>query len=167
MNVERIGEKRTIWKFTNASILQLMWKDLANNAQFEKSRMIGWHVNCDECGKFLQITHNLKIHKWFDDKSSAINVERFGKKCTIWKFTNDSMISQLQSMWKILANTTQFENSQIIGWQINCNECGKIWRTTPHLKTHKWSDDKVIANECRNICRKRLIWKFRNDLMTS
>ena len=80
MNVERIGEKRTIWKFKNDSILQLMWKDLANNAQFEKSRMIGWHVNCDECGKNLQKTHNLKIHKWFHDKSNAIYVERFGEQ---------------------------------------------------------------------------------------
>ena len=97
MNVERIGEKRTIWKFTNDSILQLMWKDLANNEQFEKSRMIGWHVNCDECGNFC-------------------------KKRTIWKFTNDSMISQMQLMWKNLANNAQFENSQMIGWQVNSDK---------------------------------------------
>ena len=68
-----------------------MWKDLANNAQFENSQMIGWHVNCDEYGKNLQKTHNLKIHKWFDDKSIAINVERFGEQRTIWKVTNDQM----------------------------------------------------------------------------
>ena len=33
---------------------------------------------------------------------------------------------------------TSSDNSQIIKWLVNCNECGK---TTQCLKTHKWSDD--------------------------
>ena len=33
----------------------------------------------DECGKICRKIHNLKIHKWLDDKPIAMNVERFGK----------------------------------------------------------------------------------------
>ena len=33
----------------------------------------------DECGKICRKTHNLKIHKWLDDKPIAITVEMFGK----------------------------------------------------------------------------------------
>ena len=128
-----------------------MWKYLANNGSFEYSQIIGWQVNCDNWGKILRTTHNLKmidcdefgeiwqptrilkIHKWSDDKLVVMNVERIGEqrliwklenamngerfvvKPTIWKFTNDWMISQLQWMWKGLANNVQFENSQIHG----------------------------------------------------
>ena len=128
-----------------------MWKDLANNASFEYSQIIGWQVNCDNWGKILRTMHNLKmidcdefgeiwqptrilkIHKWSDDKLVVMNVERIGEqrliwklenamngerfvvKPTIWKFTNDWMISQLQLLWKCLANNVQFENSQIHG----------------------------------------------------
>ena len=44
-----------------------------------------------------------------------MNVEIFGGQPTIRKFRNDLMISQLQWMWKGLANNAQFENSQIHG----------------------------------------------------
>ena len=39
----------------------------------------------------------------------------------------------------------QFENSQMIGGQANCNECGKRCRTMHNLKIHKLSDDESIA----------------------
>ena len=46
-------------------------------------------------------------------------------------------------MWKDLTNNASFENSEMIGWQVNCNVCGKIWRTTHNLKIHKWLEDKA------------------------
>ena len=81
-----------------------MWKDLANNASFENSQKIGWQVNCDECGKICRKTHNLKFHKWLDDKLIAIIVERFCEQLI------------LRWMEKDLANKAQSENSQMIGW---------------------------------------------------
>ena len=55
------------------------------------------------------------------------------------------MANRLQSMWKELQEDAQFENSQMIGGQANCNECGKRCRTMHNLKIHKLSDDKSIA----------------------
>ena len=76
--------------------------------------MIGWQVNCNECGrrcvtrqnlknhKFLMMsqlqwygkrcgtTHNLKSHKLSDEESIAMNRKDAGQH-TIWKFTNDWM----------------------------------------------------------------------------
>ena len=60
-----------------------MWKDLVNNAQFENSKTMGLQGNCNVCGKICGKTHNLKIHKLLDDKSIAMNVERFGEQRTI------------------------------------------------------------------------------------
>ena len=44
---------------------------------------MGLQVSCDVCGKIWGKTHNLKIHKLLDDKSIAMNVERFGEQRTI------------------------------------------------------------------------------------
>ena len=119
-----------------------MWKDLANNQQLENSHLIRLWVNCNNC-------------------------QNIGEKRTIWKFTNDSMISQVQLMWKDLANNAQFENSQMIGWQVNCDECRKIWGTTHNLKIHKWCDDKSIAMNVERFGEQRTIWNITNDRMTS
>ena len=70
-----------------------MLKDLANNASFENSQMIGWQVNCEESGTIWEKPQNLKSHKLLDDKLIAMNVERFGEKRTIWKFKNDGIAS--------------------------------------------------------------------------
>ena len=116
--VERFGDQRTIWKFTNdwmISQLHCLLKDFMNNAMFQSSEMIGWQVNCDECGKIWRKTHTLKIHIWLDDQSIAIIVEILASNT---QFQNSHMISQLQLMWKDLANNAQFENSQIIVWQV-------------------------------------------------
>ena len=51
--------------------------------------MIGWQVNCNECGKRCVTWQNLKNHIFFDFESIAM----------IWK-----------DMW----HNTQFDNSQII-----------------------------------------------------
>ena len=48
-------------------------------------------------------------------------------------------------MWKQVQEDAQFENSQMIGGQANCNECGKRCRTMHNLKIHKLSDDDSIA----------------------
>ena len=45
--------------------------------------MMGLQGNCNVCGKTWGKMHNLKIHKLWDDKSIALNVERFGEQCTI------------------------------------------------------------------------------------
>ena len=51
--------------------------------------MIKWSVNGHDCGKISKATHDLKSHKWSDDKSIAMNVEIDAGKHTIWKFTNN------------------------------------------------------------------------------
>ena len=54
MNVEWIAGQGTIQKLENdqmTSQLQLMWKEMQDNAQFENLRMIRWQVICDECKK--------------------------------------------------------------------------------------------------------------------
>ena len=55
-----------------------MWKDLANNAQFENSQIIGWQVNWAEYRKIWRTTHNLKIHKWLEDNATFENSEMIG-----------------------------------------------------------------------------------------
>ena len=145
MNVERFGEQRTIWKFTNdwkISRLHWLWKDFAKNALYENSEMIGWQVNCDVCGKIWRTTFNLKIHKWSDDKLIAMYVERCRKRRTVWKITNDRMISRLKWLWK-------------------------YWWTTHNLKIRKWLDDKSIAMNVERFGEQGLIWKFTIDWMTS
>ena len=53
MNVERdmlqgkIEKKSQI--FDDESIA-MIWKEMWDNAQFEKSKMIGWQLKCNECG---------------------------------------------------------------------------------------------------------------------
>ena len=74
------------------------WKEMQGNAQFENSQMIGWQLKCNECGMNCRTRHNLKIRKWSDDESIAINVERDAGQCTIWKFTDDQMASHLRWM---------------------------------------------------------------------
>ena len=48
-------------------------------------------------------------------------------------------------MWKQVQEDAKFENSQMIGGQANCNECGKRCRIIHNLKIHKLSDDDSIA----------------------
>ena len=74
------------------------WKEMQGNTQFENSQMIGWQLKCNECGMNCRTRHNLKIRKWSDDESIAINVERDAGQCTIWKFTDDQMASHLRWM---------------------------------------------------------------------
>ena len=78
--------------------IAMIWKEMWDNAQFEKSKMIGWQLKCYECGMNCRTRHNLKIRKWSDDESIAINVERDAGQCTIWKFTDDQMASHLRWM---------------------------------------------------------------------
>ena len=101
MNVERdmlqgkIEKKSQI--FDDESIA-MIWKEMWDNAQFEKSKMIGWQLKCYECGMNCRTRHNLKIRKWSDDESIAINAERVAGHCTIWKFRDDQMASHLRWM---------------------------------------------------------------------
>ena len=44
---------------------------------FKVKKMIGWQVDCKECGKRYVKRQNLKIHKFLDDESIAMN----GKRC--------------------------------------------------------------------------------------
>ena len=46
-----------------ASRMQSMWKEMAENAQFQNQKMIEWQVDCNECGNRCKKTHNLKIQK--------------------------------------------------------------------------------------------------------
>ena len=54
--------------------------------------MIGWQVDCKECGKRYVKRQNLKIHKFLDDESIAMN----GKRCRamhnlkIYKWLDDN-----------------------------------------------------------------------------
>ena len=73
-----------------------MWKEKQDNAKFQNQKMIELQVDCNECGIRCKKTHNLKIHKWSEDKPIAMNVERDAGGGTIWKFPNDRMSSQLQ-----------------------------------------------------------------------
>ena len=102
-----------------------------------------------------------------------MNVERFVIKPTIWKFTNDWMISQLQRMWKDLAKNAQFENSQMIEW------LGWMWKDLANNTSFEnsqmigwlrwiWKDSannasiensqmiiwQISCDECGKICRK-------------
>ena len=76
-----ITNKRKILRLENdrmAIWLQSMWKEVQEDAQFEKSQI----VNCNKCGMKCRTTHNFKIkndfkiRKWLDSKSIAMNVER-------------------------------------------------------------------------------------------
>ena len=139
-----------------ASRLQSMWKEMQDNAQFQNQKMIEWQVDCNECGNRCKKTHNLKIHKWSDVKSIAINVEWIAGQRTILRLENDRIASQLQSMWKEMQDNAQFENSQIMAsrlqwmWKemwdnsqiirlwVNCNGCGKRCWITHFFKIRKW-----------------------------
>ena len=112
INVEWIAGQRTILRLENdriASRLQSMWKEMQNNAQFQNQKMIEWQVDCNKCGIRCKKTHNLKIHKWSEDKPIAMNVERDAGGGTIWKFPNDRMSSWLQQMWNELQDNAQFQ----------------------------------------------------------
>ena len=64
-------------------------------------------------------------------------VERFGEQHAIWNFTNGWEISQLHWLLKDFANNAVYENSEMIGLQVNCDVCGKICWATHILKIHK------------------------------
>ena len=94
-DVESDVGQRKIWKVTN----YLKWiEKMQGNTQFENSQMIGWQLKCNECGMNCRTRHNLKIRKWSDDESIAINAERVAGQCTIWKFRDDQMASHLRWM---------------------------------------------------------------------
>ena len=102
MNVERDvlqGKIEKNHKFLMISQLQWYGK-MQGNTQFENLQMIRWQLKCNECGMNCRTRHNLKIRKWSDDESIAINVERDAGQCTIWKFTDDQMASHFRWMQK-------------------------------------------------------------------
>ena len=57
----------------------------------------------------------------------------------------------------------QFENSQMIGGQANCNECGMNCRTMHNFKIRKWQDSKSIAINVERDAGQCTIWKFTNN----
>ena len=155
--MERFGEKRTIWKFTNywmINQLQWMWKDFVNKAQFENEKR--W--DCKLIAMYVERFVEQHTFWKFTNKSIAMKVERFGEKRTIWKFTNDWMVSQLQWWWKGLVNNTQFENSKIIGcmWKDLANKCKCHWTTVSVIETlsqillHYYCYNTVTKN--KNLC---------------
>ena len=100
MNVERDvlqGKIEKNHKFLMISQLQWYGK-MQGNTQFENLQMIRWQLKCNECGMNCRTRHNLKIRKWSDDESIAINVERDAGQNTVWKFTDDQMASHLRWM---------------------------------------------------------------------
>ena len=99
-DVERDVGQRTIWKVTNYLMKsQLQWiEKMQGNTQFENLQMIRWQLKCNECGMNCRTRHNLKIRKWSDDESIAVNVKRDAGQCTNWKFTDDQMASHLRWM---------------------------------------------------------------------
>ena len=82
-----------------------------------------------------------------------MNVEIGARRRTIWKFTNDRRTSQLQWMWKEMQEGAQFENSQMIGCQVDCNKCGMNCRTTQILRL----ENVRIANWLQSM------WKEMQD----
>ena len=60
-------------------------------------------------------------------------------------------------MWKDLVKNAQFENSKMMGLQVNCDVCGKIWGKTHNLKIHKLLDCKLIAMNVERFGEKRTI----------
>ena len=192
--MECIAGQRTILRLENdwiANRLQWMWKEMQEDAQFENQKMIEWQVDCNECGNRCKKTHNLKIHKWSEDKPIAMNVERDVGQCTIWKFTNYRMTSQLQWFWKRCRKTQNLKihkwsegksiamnedrgagrhtilQSEMVGWQVDCNVCGKRCRRTHNFKIHKWSDVKSIAINVEWIAGQRTILRLENDGIAS
>ena len=136
-------------------------RNLYNTLQLQWEFALWWKKYTKH---FFENNNISKIGNRKSDKSIAMNVERFGEQRTIWKSTNDLITRKLQWIWKDLANNISFENSQIIGWQVNWAEYRKIWRTTPHLKNHKWLDDKVIAMYVERFGKQCTIWKFTDRL---
>ena len=120
-----------------------------------------------------------------------MNVERDVGQCTIWKFTNFWMTSQLQWFWKTCRKTHNLKihkwsqgksiamnedrgagrhtilQSEMVGWQVDCNVCGKRCRRTHNLKIHKWSDVKSIASNVERDTEQCTISKSENDRMAS
>ena len=128
-----------------------------------KLEMNGRLVDCNVCGKRCRRGHNLKVHKWWDVKSIAIDVEWIAGQRTILRLENDRIASRLQSMWKEMQNNAQFQNQKMIEWQVDCNECGNRCKKTHNLKIHKWSDVKSIAINVEWNAGQRTIWKFTNN----
>ena len=124
--------------------------------------MIELQVDCNECGNRCKKTHNLKIHKWSDVKSIAINVEWIAGQRTIFRLENDRIASRLQWMWKEMQEDEQFENSQMIGCQVDCNKCGMRCGTT-----HKLLDYESIAMIVEKDAGQRTFLKLKNDRMAS
>ena len=132
-----------------------------------------------------------KIHKRSEDKSIAMNVERDVGECTIWKFTNYWMTSQLQWFWERCRKTHNLKihkwsegksialnedrgagrrtilKSEMIGWLVDCNVCGKRCRKTHNLKIHKWSDVKSIAINVEWNTGQRTILRLENNRIAS
>ena len=70
-------------------------------------------------------------------------------------------------IWKEMQGNAQFENSQMIGWQLKCNECGMNCRITHNLKIRKLSDDESIAINVERDAGQCTIWKVTDDQMAS
>ena len=68
--------------------------------KFENSQIIGCHVDCNKCGMKCRTTNNFNIRN-----------------------LHDRIADRLQKMWKQMQEDAQFENSQMIGCQVDCNKC--------------------------------------------
>ena len=60
-------------------------------------------------------------------------------------------------MWKDLVKNAQFENSKMMGLQVNCNVFGKIWGKTHNLKIQKSLDYQSIAMNVERFGEQRTI----------
>ena len=122
--------------------------------------MIGGQANCNECGKRCRRGHNLKIPKWSDVKSIAINVEWIAGKRTVLRLENDGIASRLQSMWKEMQDNAQFQNQKMKEWQVYCNECENRCKKTHNMKIQK-------CNKCGMNCRTTQILRLEKDRIAS
>ena len=91
---------------------------------------------CKECGNSPTCWHwrgSIQMHKilWVHKDSVGTSPEKFSR----W-FRKQSVSPKKISFWPI---SVQRRKQSIVAMfaQFNCDECGKIWRTTPHLNIHK------------------------------
>ena len=101
---------------------------------------------CKECGNSFREAGHLKTHLRVDTGEDPYKCTKFSECIRIpWvlalkNFPVDSVSRAFHqkkiSFWPI---SVQRRKQSIVAMfaQFNCDECGKIWRTTPHLNIHK------------------------------
>ena len=70
-------------------------------------------------------------------------------------------------MWKQVQEDAQFENSQMTGCQIDCNECEMNCWTTHIFKIRKLQNGKLIAMNVEKDAGHRTFLKLKNDRLAS